>query len=416
MKIYKIFSKNNHPAAISVLAALMMYGFDVRTFFGDFLPINIITSIFMFLFIYFFCYITFNPNYPRRNHASMIDGFFLFFFGAYGLRLFWNIYVDGYEQLIFNNDLTCFIYMIFLCIIPYFTFRNINWDIVNIKVVLKVLIFIFLVGLLASFKTFITGLMSGVVLYQGRADANNYLDTIGYGHLALTFILACFCLLRLDKGLRFRWLYYVFMCFGLLSMGLANSRSPFLVLALLIGISILHRISIIKVIISCIIFFFVIVNLDWLNDFFLEKFNSPFIERTMSVFEIGMPDASNGRDVLFSDGLKIFKESPILGESIVLKDGEFRGSYVHNAIIEVLMGLGLIGGMVYSLINIIAFFASIRLIKFDSKYMFFAFVFIQYFIFLQFSRSLLLLPLYWVSIASVYSCYTFEKKQLVISK
>lgn len=412
MRIYNFHTKNALSQTVSCVAIIMMYGFDVRTFFGGFLPINLITSILIVLFLYPFCYIVYNPEYPRNQRCMTIDVLIFFFLFFYGIRLLWNIYIDGYEQQIFNNNITCYIYLIFLCAIPYITIRNIAWDIIDISYILRILIFLFLAGLLFSFKAFLSDLVAGVEHYQGRAEANEYLDTIGYGHLALTFVLACYSYLKIKKNNNGRWIYYCFIVFGVLSIGLANSRSPILALLIIIGIMVIQRVSIIKIIASILIILTIIYNIENLNEFFVERFNSPFIERTMMIFEVGMSDASNGRDALFSSGLEMFKNNPVVGHSIVLTEGGFRGSYVHNAVIEVLMGLGIIGGILYFFINYIAFFASYYLIKNNSKYIFFSFVFIQHFIFLQFSRSLLLLPLYWVSIASVYSCYILEKKKV----
>lgn len=409
MKLSKCFTKRAWPQTVCSFAILLMYGFEMRTYLGGYLPINIITIIIIILFLYSFSVILrISPKSIYRTPTSL-DTLVYVFLLLYGLRLAWNIYIDGYKQLIFNNDITCFVYLIFLCFIPYIAFRKMPWAIIDMKSILRVLIYIMLFGLIISIKSFYSVIAAGFQHFQGRAFANELLDSIGYGHLALTFIFACYCYLKLEVNKK-KWIYYIFISFGLLSMGLANARSPFIVLFFCLFISLIRRLSIKTIVFSFIVVALIGSNLEYISDFFVEKFNSPFIERLMNSYELGMVDASSGRDVLFSLGWKMFTNNPIIGESLVITEGEYAGSYVHNSIIEVLMGMGLIGGLFYFIINAIAFISAYRLIEVNSKYSFFAFVFFQYFIILQFSRSLLLLPLYFVSIASVYSCYVFEKR------
>ena len=88
---------------------------------------------------------------------------------------------------------------------------------------------LFGLGLLVSLKAVIALVMSGENAFEGRIEANQLLDTIGYGHLALTFVLICFSLMGFYSG-KWRWLLVIPLSFGLFSMGIANSRSPFVAL------------------------------------------------------------------------------------------------------------------------------------------------------------------------------------------
>lgn len=409
MAIGKKLITVNKMKMASYAIIFIMFGFDVRTYLGGFIPINLITSFLIIMIIpisfLFFCKY---KRKPLKHKIVFFDSLFCCFFIIYGIRLFINLYIDGIEQYIFNNNITCFVYLIFLCVIPFYIFRKIKWAYIDMKFVLSVLLFLYFTGLILSFKTILSDLASGIEYYQGRADANNFLDTIGYGHLGLSFILACYSYYS-QIGMK-KWIFYSFTLFGLLSMSLANSRSPFLALLIILIIIFFDHIRLRRIIICCIFAFLLYYNIDNIDLFFKNYFNSPVIERIMMIFEMGMEDASNGRDTLFSAGLRQFEQSPIVGESIVLTRGVFKGAYVHNSIIEVLMGVGLIGFIFYALLNIYAISCAIKLIRRNSQYKFFAFIFIQYSVFLLFSRSLLLLPLYWSSIASIYTCSLIYNK------
>lgn len=412
MNIVSSIAKSSRLKIASYAIIFIMYGFDVRTYLGGIMPINLITSIIIILIVPIFFLLVVNARRWNKNiQVHYVDSLLLVFFMMYGLRLFVNLYIEGIEQTIFNNNFTCFIYLLFLCILPYVIFRNIDWKSVDMLFVLKTLIFLYFLGLILSFKTILTNLASGVIYYDGRADANTFLDTIGYGHLALSFMLACYAY-HSKKRMNY-WIFLFSIIFCLISMGLANSRSPFLALLLVIGIIFLEHIRIWHIFFFFLVGLLVYFNLGAIDTFFQENFNSTVIERLLMVSEVGVEDASNGRDSLFKGGLLQFEQAPILGSSLVLTSGAFKGAYVHNSIIEVLMGLGIVGFLFYVVLNFIIMKEALYLIRKNSRFSFFAFIFIQYSVFLLFSRSLLLLPLYWSSIACVYTCSKVEKSKLV---
>ena len=127
----------------------------------------------------------------------------------------------------------------------------------------------------------------------------------------------------------------------------------------------------------------------------------------MTIFTFDVENAS-GRGAFYQEGIRMFMEHPVFGRSILLM-GDLRGGYVHNMIIEVFMAIGLLGGVLFLYINFKVFQYAYSLLKLNSRYSFFALIFIQYFIFLQFSRSISLLPVYWTALACVYSGYLLEK-------
>ena len=390
------------------LAVIVLFAFDVRTFLGNVLPISVITSgVFLILTACFYFLFLFScRDQIAKVNIGNLDILMYVFMFWYGMRMVYNIYLEQIEQTTFANRSTYIIYYIFLCILPYLLCRWINWRLVNLKKMLWTLFSLFGLGLLVSLKAVIALVMSGENAFEGRFEANQLLDTIGYGHLALTFVLICFSLMGFYSG-KWRWLLVIPLSFGLFSMGIANSRSPFVALFAILGIFCFMRINLKTILGICIVALLLILNIGHIDLFFQEYLNSNFISRLMTIFTFDVENAS-GRGAFYQEGIRMFMEHPVFGRSILLM-GDLRGGYVHNMIIEVFMAIGLLGGVLFLYINFKVFQYAYRLLKLNSRYSFFALIFIQYFIFLQFSRSISLLPVYWTALACVYSGYLLEK-------
>jgi oligosaccharide repeat unit polymerase len=244
---------------------------------------------------------------------------------------------------------------------------------------------------------------------MGRYDANSFLDTIGYGHLALSFVFVCYELIR-SSAKTSKWLLLIPLLFGLVSIGIANSRGPIVAFLITIIFVLLTKAKFKDVIILTFISLIFILNLDLVNLFFKEYFDNNFIERFMTIFEYGM-DSSSGRTEFYEQGIELFKENPLFGRSILLIHDPLKGGYVHNVFIEILMSTGLVGMIIFALILIKTFQYSIYLMVKNSQYCIFVLIFVQNFILLQFSRSLNMLPVFWISMACVCSTYILEKNR-----
>ena len=384
---------------------LAIFAFDIRTFLGVVLPINVITSLTLLIYTYSFYELFLGEHRLLPIKLRVEDVLMLLFFFLYGGRMYYNIFIEEVEQLLFVNRFTCIIYYVFICIVPYMICRRISWHDYSFRKFLWCLFFLFLLGLFISFKSILSLIASGDAFFQGRADANTYLDTIGYGHMSLTFIIISSCLLLVDKTrLVIKFVLISSIIFGLISMGLANSRSPFVALFVLLLVNSLVRINIKNTLWIMLLFVLIIANLESIDFFFKEYFGSTFVERIQSLFELGsVMDSSSGRDALYSDGIRMFVENPLWGKSIVLTEGEFKGEYVHNVFLEVFMGTGMIGGVLFSTIILWALILSIKMIKNKNTYVFLGYIFIQNLILLQFSRSLMLLPVFWASLGCLFS-------------
>ena len=398
-------------AFLCFATVLALAGFDARTFLGNTIPIGWITSGILALIIFCFLSLYTLPYKGQRplNRIRTLDILVVLFIVLYGLKLIYNIYVEQIEQTTFNNRITFAVYFLLLCILPYMICRRIHWEDIDIKKLLWFLFFVLLAGLVISYRQISQMLLMGENAYESRFNANDLLDTIGYGHMALSFILVCFSLSCMYKE-AWRYAFIIPILFGILSMGLANSRSPFVALMAILSIYAIVKLNakiLLSVILICVLF---ILNINSINLLFKEQFNSSFIERFLTIFEFSMQNSS-GRDAFYKEGMDMFLQYPVFGRAILLI-GELKGGYVHNLFLEVLMSTGMIGCLFFLTINIKIIQSVFYLIKHNSQYLFFALIFIQFFIMLQFSRTLIVVPQYWMALSSVFTIYIWEKNKL----
>jgi len=397
---------------LSFIGLLLLVLFDTRTFFIDYLPISVITSIILFLLLLIFlfqCSIIYYQKRALKFKNRTFDILIGTFLILYGLRMIDNIFIDRIYQTNFVNRYTFLVYYFFLMLLPVIMVRNIRFNYLNISRFFNILIFIFLISLIIVYIGVTKQVETHNVDPSGRFSANIMLDSIGYGHLGLTFLLLCVSQIKLNKVPRHKWLFLLLIPWGIFSMAIANARSPFVALMFILFIYILIRINYKILLLILVVGVLFVLNIDNLNNFFLSNFDSSFIERFISIFEGGENFiTASGRDDYYRQGLSIFLEHPLFGNSILITEGPLRGGYVHNFFIESLMALGITGGLLFLLITLLCFWCTFSLIKRDSNYMFFALLFLQYFVYSMFSRTLLALPLYWVSCACVFSVYLID--------
>lgn len=402
-------STNLSTQNISFIALIFLFGFDVRTFIGDYVPISIITStvILVLLVSYFFL---FKKKYFIKEEIYAYDGFIWVFITLYGLRMFYNIFIEQIPQTNFENRSTFIVYYLFLCILPFLIGRKSDYQELNMINFLTVLVLIFFIGLVLSAKQAFVLAATERIYEDARFSGNDLLDTMSYGHLALSFIIALFSLFLLLKS-KWKFGLLIPMFFGLLSMGIANSRSPFVALMVVFGVYLAINIRFRTILISFGVILLLILNIDTIDQFFQEYLSSSFISRFMTIFEFDMANSS-GRDGLFSQGLTIFFEHPFFGRSIFILEGEAAGLYVHNLILEMLMSIGILGFTIFFIVIFRAIKFSLYLIKQKSKYVFFSMIFLQYFTYLQFSKTIILLPLFWVLIGTLYAINLMENTSI----
>ena len=189
----------------------------------------------------------------------------------------------------------------------------------------------------------------------------------------------------------------------------ANSRSP--ILALIVCI-IFYTLVIKKfklLFISIIVFILFIFYIQELNVFF-SSYGTGFVERLANSFlEYDNKDITSGRNEIYFNSINEFFENPFFGSSFLIQS-EPKGEYPHNLVIESFMALGIIGGVLFMSLIFITLKKAFKLIRINKKYTFISLLFVQYLIFSMFSRSIINLPLFWVTMILVNYIYNNELK------
>lgn len=193
----------------------------------------------------------------------------------------------------------------------------------------------------------------------GRAALNRRQSTLTFGdNGAYMVILSLAMLFRLKTlGLKHYWniLLIVGTIIGILSIARAASRGPLLGCIAAIIFLILCAPKFIKILASISLVIFCSMGIIALK--FLENLSPVLYSRIMSSIEQG---DSSGRDILFNEAITKITEFPIFGSFPVLleRDGNF--SSYHNCYLDVMVGLGVLGGSVLILLII---YLAIRSIK-----------------------------------------------------
>ena len=403
--------------SISILGLILLIAFDSRTFFADYLPISVITSVVLFVLIMVLL-IQYSAIFSQQGGIKIRIRSFDLFIGLllilYGIRMFYNIFIEQILQNNFVNRYTFIVYYFFLMVLPVLLVRNIRFESLNLDRLFNILFTFLAISLVVIYLKVKFLVEIHNVDSTGRFRANELLDSIGYGHMGLTFLLLSIVKFRRSCSKWHKLIFLIMCLFGVFSMAIANSRSPFVALFFIIAVYLLTRMNIKWAILTVIVVILFLLNLNGINEFFKGHFQSTFIERFLSIFKGGHTTITiSGREEYFRQGWKVFITHPIFGDSILLKEGLYRGDYVHNFFLEVLMSLGIIGGLIYLGITTVSIYYSVVLIFHNSKYFFFPLLFLQYFIYSMFSRTLIALPLYWTSIACVFSVYLIDRSRFL---
>ena len=128
------------------------------------------------------------------------------------------------------------------------------------------------------------------------------------------------------------------------------------------------------------------------NDYLVSEGYYGFSRVVNSFFGLNEELSTSGRDLIFNYAIELFKSNPITGTSYLLPDG----SYVHNIFIEQFMALGVLGGLLFVIINIKALVAGWKMIHILPQYSIFYVLFIQYMIYGCFSKTIIALAPYWL--------------------
>lgn len=175
--------------------------------------------------------------------------------------------------------------------------------------------------------------------------------------------------------------------FAFFIMSTTATKSGFLSTAIILGIFLYIKkknfLTIKFYIYSTIFIFFL---------FYTSSLWYPWVDLLIWRFEYTMDKGDSGRLYLWTNALQMFLSSPIFGNSFVIPSGGF----FHNFFLDALVTTGFLGGIIFIIMNIVAFRISINALKHDLLYSFIPIAYMTIFITGMFSSNLFSNWLYWI--------------------
>jgi hypothetical protein len=291
------------------------------------------------------------------THKSVIP--IIIFFLFYSIRLFIDVSLRKIEMLAYSGSYVYSYYFgatLIPCLAIFLSYKSIDLE----KIFKISFYFLVLSNLLFFFHMLMSGEKGIVEMFAGRAqiidqdkgDAFTVINPITLGVYGSSLIVFIFSLI-VTKSRIFdfsKWIYFTPLIFvGIANMLIGASRGPLFSFFIVALILILFYLKNTKKNIS---FFLKAVFGTSLCGFFLIFFVSPLVEK-YDIFLIQriflfLSKIDSGekeyRDYAFESAINDFKGSPIYGNQYV---GTYDNFYPHNFPIEILMSLGIVGGLLY---------------------------------------------------------------------
>ena len=331
------------------------------------------------------------PNTDIGHISLLVQAYIWLYF----IRICIDFMVVGIDQEIVTNPFAAVFLYVNAAIIPFYGMFFFKWELINLRKLNAAMLLIFLAMGMTSIYYILTGRAAEYILSDGRFMGNASMDTIAFGHLGASITLLALSLFYQPD---IRWLHKALSIFSILA-GLiiclaAGSRGALVALIICFVMYFYMNGHKRKILIGLpILAVLFVALLPILNDLFLSFDNHAFERFYDSIYN---PDSLNGgvtsgRDSLYVRAWDRIMDSPIWGTSLFLE-----GEYVHNSILESFMGLGFIGGFLFLAIILHVAKCAIRLGEQDKQYLFISLLFIQYIMYSLFSRTLSMLPLFWL--------------------
>lgn len=314
------------------------------------------------------------------------------------VRLLIDYIIPWQGMFLYKSPLTILFFYIFPILIPavFFFRRRVVIDVEKTIWIISCAVF---ACLLASYNSIMQGNVE--LSNDGRYDSGFGVFSIAFGQYGTTLVLMSIYLISQNKH-NFKLIKNIilglFICIGFLSIVFSGSRGPFIALVACLFIWVVSNIkvsakSVFIIILSLVAFVYIEDILYFINDQLKANDINSFTRILDTIFaDDGLSQHSSGRDNLYIEAWELFLDNPIFGNSLFIP-GKI---YVHNIFIEQFMATGIIGGIIFILINIIAIKRSISIVRHDSKFAIIPILFIQNLIFGSLSITIISLPAYWL--------------------
>lgn len=218
-----------------------------------------------------------------------------------------------------------------------------------------------------------------------RFDANSTVNTINYGQMGCALSIAALYGF-FNLSFKYSKIVYPFLfLLGVISIMKAGSRSPVVVLLAVSVFYFFAKSGLVKglvvVVSSALVLYFSLGFLIELS----EAVGSGIVTRLVSAAETG---ETSGRDLIYANAIGLFADSPVFGDFYLISSGLGRGGYPHNFFLEAFLTTGLVGGIPFVIMVLLALKRSFSLLQKGHRSGWIVLLFLQMLVYGMFSSSL----------------------------
>ena len=381
------------------LILLLLFAYDGFTYLPEESNFALIKSAYyVLIFIAFLFIITLQMRSGKVEFRRIGNLSFLLqlFIWLYLLRVYYDFMITGVKQEIVTNPFAAVFLYANAAIVPFYGFAFFRWEGMDLRKLNTALLFIFLAMGMVSLSYIVTGKALEYIGSDGRFMGNESMDTIAFGHLGTTItILALSLFYQRDIRIWHKLVSAFAIVVGLFVSIAAGSRGALVALIVCFIAYLYMNGHKMKILIGLpVLAGLFILLLPILNDILISYDNQALDRLYNSIYDPNSMEAgvTSGRNILYKHAFENILDNPFTGSSLFIK-----GEYVHNSILESFLGLGFFGGLLYLVIIVYVLIIAFKMAEKDKKYLFVSLLFIQYLIYSLFSRTLSMLPIFWLS-------------------
>ena len=380
------------------LILLLLFAYDGFTYLPAESNIGLIKSAYyVLIFIAFLFIITMQMRAGKVEFRRIgtISYLIQIFIWLYFLRVYYDFMIAGVKQEIVTNPFAAVFLYANAAIVPFYGSAFFRWEGMDLRKLNTAILLIFLAMGMVSLSYILTGKALEYIGPDGRFMGNESMDTIAFGHLGTTITILALSLFY-QRGIR---LWHKLVSAFAIVVGLfvsiaAGSRGALVALIVCFIAYLYMNGHKVKILIGLpVLAGLFILLLPILNDILISFDNQALDRLYNSIYDPNSMEAgvTSGRDILYEKAVNNILDNPIFGSSLFIE-----GKYVHNSVLEAFLGTGIFGGALFIAIIVHVLISALRMAEKDKRYLFASLLFIQYLMYSLFSRTLSMLPLFWL--------------------
>lgn len=300
-------------------------------------------------------------NWREKIRLNIPLKLYFIFWGLLSIRILYDLKVRTDIVVDVTKSQETIIYTFLTCLLPAFSvLRSIRSIDFNLAFKWIFIGYVILIPIFYYNNPFLFSLVDAGV----RLSGNIAMNTISFGQYGVTLaLLALFWKKQSDQIWQIV-LSILLVCVGIFIMLRSGSRGP---LMTLIGCLIFFFTARQRSYIGslCILLLLVVLLLSF-STVLLDKIQelSPVMASRLSLSgtETQFEELSNGRSSMYGAAIAKFANHPVLGDTFAIfyPNGSF--TYCHNIILDAFMGLGLFGGILFTIMLFLAFRSSFQMV------------------------------------------------------